>query len=44
MIALETEYYREQVDKLVNWALLFTGSVLLCGSLFVIYELLKGLN
>jgi len=44
MIALETEYYREQVDKLLNWALLFTVGVLLCGSLFVIYELLKGLN
>lgn len=44
MIALETEYYREQVDKLLNWALLFTGSVLLCGSLFAIYELLKGIN
>lgn len=44
MIALETEYYREEMDKLLNWALLFTGFVLICGSLFVIYGLFKGIH
>jgi len=41
MIALETEYYHEEMVKLIVRALLLTGIVLLCG---VVYVLLKGIH
>lgn len=44
MIQLEMEYYREEMDNFIKYALLFAGVVLLCGVVYVVYESLKGIH
>ena len=38
MIELEVEYYREEVDKLMKWAVLFMFIVLSSYVLYILYE------
>ena len=42
MIALEMQYYREEMDKLLSLALLFSMIVIGCGLLYVFFS--KGIN
>lgn len=42
MIALEAQYYREEMDKLFNLALLISIIVIGCGLLYVFF--LKGIH